>query len=103
MMKRLQWILAVVLSLTMVMGCLPTALAEGLVLGMEGNTVKALKGEEEIVIECDTVVMAVGSRKNTIDLTGVTVPVVYTGDCSGERTAGILEAIRGGYHAANNL
>ena len=47
--------------------------------------------------------MAVGSKKNTIDLTGVTVPVVYAGDCSGERTAGILEAIRGGYHAANNL
>jgi NADPH-dependent 2,4-dienoyl-CoA reductase/sulfur reductase-like enzyme len=73
------------------------------VLGMEGNTVKALKGEEEMAIECDTVVMAVGSRKNTIDLTGVTVPVIYAGDCSGERTAGILEAIRGGYHAANNL
>ena len=49
------------------------------------------------------VVMAVGSKKNTIDLSGVTVPVVYAGDCAGEKTAGILEAIRGGYHAANNL
>ena len=80
-----------------------TQLVNTKVQAIEGNTVKALKGEEEIAIECDTVVMAVGSRKNTIDLTGVTVPVVYAGDCSGERTAGILEAIRGGYHAANNL
>ncbi len=73
------------------------------VLAIEGNGVKAQKGEEEISISCDTVVMAVGSKKNTIDLSGVTVPVVYAGDCAGERTAGILEAIRGGYHAANNL
>jgi len=73
------------------------------VQAIEGGCVKALKGEEEITIDCDTVVMAVGSKKNVIDLSGVTVPVVYAGDCAGERTAGILEAIRGGYHAANNL
>ena len=73
------------------------------VLAIENGAVKALKGEEEIAIPCDTVVMAVGSKKNTIDLPGVTVPVVYAGDCAGEKTAGILEAIRGGYHAANNL
>ena len=73
------------------------------VLAIEGNTVKALKGEEEIAIGCDTVVMAVGSKKNVIDVSGITVPVVYAGDCAGEKTAGILEAIRGGYHAANNL
>ena len=80
-----------------------TQLVNTKVQAIEGNVVKALKGEEEIAIECDTVVMAVGSKKNTIDLSGVTVPVVYAGDCSGERTAGIMEAIRGGYHAANNL
>ena len=73
------------------------------VQAIEAGAVKALKGEEEISIPCDTVVMAVGSKKNVLDLSGVTVPVVYAGDCSGERTAGILEAIRGGYHAANNL
>jgi NADPH-dependent 2,4-dienoyl-CoA reductase/sulfur reductase-like enzyme len=73
------------------------------VLAIEGNTVKALQAEKEIAIECDTVVMAVGSKKNAFDVSGITVPVVYAGDCSGERTAGILEAIRGGYHAANNL
>ena len=80
-----------------------TQLVNTKVLAIEGNTVKALKGEEEVTIECDTVVMAVGSRKNVIDVSGVTVPVVYAGDCAGEKTAGILEAIRGGYHAANNL
>jgi pyruvate/2-oxoglutarate dehydrogenase complex dihydrolipoamide dehydrogenase (E3) component len=73
------------------------------VQAIEAGAVKALKGEEEISIPCDTVVMAVGSKKNVLDLSGVTVPVVYAGDCSGERTAGIMEAIRGGYHAANNL
>ena len=80
-----------------------TQLVNTKVQAIEGNVVKALQAEEEIAIECDTVVMAVGSKKNTIDLSGVTVPVVYAGDCSGERTAGIMEAIRGGYHAANNL
>ena len=73
------------------------------VQSIEDGSVKALKGEEAITIPCDTVVMAVGSKKNVLDISGVTVPVVYAGDCSGERTAGILEAIRGGYHAANNL
>ena len=73
------------------------------VQAIENGAVKALKGEEEISIPCDTVVMAVGSKKNVFDVSGITVPVVYAGDCSGERTAGILEAVRGGYHAANNL
>jgi len=47
--------------------------------------------------------MAVGSRKNVFDAEGVTVPVFYAGDCSGERTAGIAEAVRGGYKAANEI
>ena len=34
---------------------------------------------------------------------GVTVPVSYVGDCSGDRTASIAEAIRGGYKAANEI
>jgi len=73
------------------------------VSAIENGAVKAMQGEEEITIPCDTVVMAVGSRKNVFDVSGITVPVVYAGDCAGERTAGIMEAIRGGYHAANNL
>lgn len=68
-----------------------------------GKAVKALNTADntELTIDCDMVVMAVGSKKNVLDVEGVTVPVYYAGDCSGERTAGIAEAIRGGYHAAN--
>ena len=72
-----------------------SAIAEG--------CVKAIQGEEEITIPCDMVVMAVGSRKNVLNVDGVTVPVYYAGDCSGERTAGIMEAVRGGYNAANQI
>lgn len=57
----------------------------------------------EVVIEANTVVMAVGSKKNVLDVEGVTVPVYYAGDCDGERTADIANAIRGGYKAANEI
>ena len=73
------------------------------VSAIEAGCVKATRGEEEISIPCDMVVMAVGSRKNVLDVEGVTVPVYYAGDCSGERTASIAEAIRGGYKAANEI
>ncbi len=58
---------------------------------------------EEINIPCDYVVMAVGSKKNVFDVTGVNVPVYYAGDCSGERTADIASAIRTAYNTANNI
>ena len=73
------------------------------VSAIEEGAVKAAQGEEEITIPCDLVVMAVGSKKNVPDVEGVSVPVYYAGDCSGERTAGIAEAIRGGYKAANGI
>lgn len=73
------------------------------VSAIEPGCVKATQGEEEITIPCDIVVMAVGSRKNVLDVEGVHVPVYYAGDCSGERTASIAEAIRGGYKAANSI
>ena len=73
------------------------------VSAIEPGAVKATLGEEEITIPCDMVVMAVGSRKNVFDVTGVTVPVYYAGDCSGDRTASIMEAVRGGYKAANEI
>jgi len=73
------------------------------VSAIEGGCVKATQGEEAISIPCDTVVMAVGSRKNVLDVEGVTVPVYYAGDCAGERTASIAEAVRGGYNAANAI
>ena len=71
----------------------------------DGKCVKAVNTQDntETVIDCDMVVMAAGSVKNVLDIEGVTVPVYYAGDCSGERTAGIAEAIRGGYKAANEI
>ena len=73
------------------------------VSSIEEGCVKATQGETEISIPCDMVVMAVGSRKNVLDVEGVTVPVYYAGDCSGERTAGMMEAVRSGYKAANEI
>ena len=70
----------------------------------EGKTIVAVDAEEnEITIDCDTIIMAVGSKKNEFDVEGVTVPVYYAGDCAGERTADIAAAIRGGYKAANEI
>lgn len=71
----------------------------------DGKCVKAVNTADnsEIVIDCDMVVMAAGSVKNVFDVEGVTAPVYYAGDCSGERTAGIAEAIRSGYKAANEI
>ena len=69
----------------------------------DGKTVRAVTGDQEVTLACDTVVMAVGSKKNILNVEGVTVPVYYAGDCSGERTASIMEAIRGGYHTANEI
>ena len=70
-----------------------------------GKRVRALNiaDNSETVIDCDMVVMAAGSVKNILEVEGVTAPVYYVGDCSGERTAGIGEAIRSGYKAANEI
>ncbi len=59
--------------------------------------------QEELSIPCDYVILAAGSVKNLLDTDGVTTPVTYVGDCSGERTAGIAEAIRSGYRAGNEI
>lgn len=69
----------------------------------DGKRVIALNTKDgtDVVIDCDTVVMAVGSVKNVPDLEGVNTPVIFAGDCSGEKTAGIAEAIRSGYAAGN--
>lgn len=70
----------------------------------EGKTIVATDAEEkEITIDCDMIIMAVGSKKNILDVEGVTTPITYVGDCSGERTASIAEAIRTGYKAANEI
>lgn len=71
----------------------------------DGKTILATdtKEEKDIAIDCDTIIMAVGSNKNTLNLDGVNTPVCYVGDCSGERTASIAEAIRTGYKIANEI
>ena len=69
----------------------------------DGTKVVAQCGEEEMTIACDGVIMAVGSKKNVFDAEGINVPVYYAGDCSGERTASIAEAIRSGYSVANEI
>ena len=71
----------------------------------EGKTILATdtKEEKEISIDCDTIIMAVGSKKNELDMEGVTVSVYYAGDCSGDRTASIAEAVRSGYAVANDI
>lgn len=72
-----------------------TAITEGAVV--------AVCGEEAVTIPCDAVVMAVGSRAVPFDASGITAPVTYVGDCSGERTADIASAIRTACAAANAL
>ena len=69
----------------------------------DGQCVVCKQGEEEIRIDCDMVIMAVGSKKNIFDETGITAPIAYVGDCSGERTASIAEAIRSAYNCANEI
>ncbi|WP_169336055.1 hypothetical protein [Allobaculum stercoricanis] len=58
---------------------------------------------EDFTIDCDMVVMAVGSKKNTLAVEGMNTPIWNVGDCSKDRTASIAEAVRSGYHAANEI
>ena len=69
------------------------------------NVVKAVNTTDNtpVEIEADVVVAALGSKKNVFDTTGITKPVTYVGDCSGERTADISSAIRTAYKAANSI
>lgn len=72
---------------------------------IENNVIHAVntKDESEVTIEADTIVNALGSKKNLFDDSELTVPFVYVGDCSGERTADISAAIRSGYQAGNEI
>jgi len=73
-------------------------------IAADGKAIHATDAEgNALTIECDTIIMAVGSKKNAFDTEGVTVPVFFAGDCAGERTADIASAIRGGYNAANEI
>lgn len=54
-------------------------------------------------IKADTIINALGSKKNIFDESTIIIPFVNAGDCSGEKTADIASAIRSGYQAANNI
>lgn len=58
---------------------------------------------ETIEIPCDTIVNALASQKNKIDLEGVNANIVYVGDCGGERPSNIEHAIKSAYDAANSI
>lgn len=67
------------------------------------NVVYASKGEEKVEIKADTIVNALGSKKNTYDFDAISVPYAVVGDCEGERTSDIAHAIRTAYKAANAI
>ena len=72
---------------------------------IKNNTIYAINttDQSEVIIQADTIINALGSKKNIFDETGINVPLHYVGDCSGERTADIASAIRTAYHVANEL
>ncbi len=69
----------------------------------EGVTAEDLTTGETVTVPCDWVVLAAGAEKNVFSTEGVTVPVHFVGDCSGDKPADIANAIRTAYHAANNI
>lgn len=71
--------------------------------GFNGKAILATKEDQEMEIPCDMVIVAVGSKKNEINLSGLDKPIHYIGDCSGEKTADIASAIRSAYQCANSL
>ena len=72
---------------------------------IQNNVIYAVntQDETEVTIPADTIVNALGSKKNEWDVSGIACSVTFAGDCAGERTADIASAIRGGYHAANDI
>ena len=54
-------------------------------------------------IKADTIVNALGSKKNIFVEENIHIPFAYIGDCSGERTADIASAVRSAYQAANAI
>ena len=75
------------------------------VVSIKNNVIEAVHTPDEAPVElkADTIINALGSKKNIFDDAKLTVPFTYVGDCSGEKTADIASAIRTGYHAANEL
>ena len=57
----------------------------------------------KIDIPYDTIVNALASQKNTIDLEGDEGNILYIGDCEGKRPSTIDHAIKTAYDAANSI
>lgn len=67
------------------------------VLDNEGNVIK----EEEIL--GDSIVLALSSKKNKIDLEGINIPISYIGDCVETLPNTIENAIKTAYDEANKI
>lgn len=70
---------------------------------IQDNVVHAVNTADgtAVTLAADTIINALGSRKNVFDTAALTCPVTLAGDCAGDRTADIAAAVRSGYHAAN--
>ena len=54
-------------------------------------------------IEGDTIIRALSSKKNKIDVDGVTANIIYAGDCKDGVACTIENAVKSGYDAANSI
>ena len=70
---------------------------------IKNNVVYAISDDENIEIKTDTIVNALGSKKNAFDTQDITIPCEVVGDCAGEKTADIANAIRTAYKVANSI
>ena len=70
---------------------------------IKNNVVYAISNDKNIEIKADTIVNALGSKKNTFDTQDITIPCEVVGDCAGEKTADIANAIRTAYKVANSI
>lgn len=54
-------------------------------------------------IEGDTIIRALSSKKNKLDIEGITANIIYAGDCKDGVPCTIENAVKSGYDAANSL
>ena len=70
-----------------------------------GKVICRNKAEEEVIIDCDFVVLAMGAKPvifNTTFLEEAKIPFAKIGDC-GERAADIANAVRTAYDTVNAI
>ncbi|KSV60228.1 bilirubin reductase, long form [Acetivibrio ethanolgignens] len=85
----------------------PNTKVDSIEAGIVNCTRTAKDGENEITeavqIPADFVVMAVGAKKVRPELSGITVPVHYIGDCAEDAKGTIEYAVKSGYDVACEL